>query len=870
MLTAPPPPTPRITLPQRPAPPARPPFPVVATIAPVVMSLVLWLVTQSVFSLIFAALGPAIAVASLADARLGGRRRSRAEQQRFDAELALVAAEIAVEHERERLALDAIAPSAVSLAEGDEPVHWGAERPLLLGTAERRSRLSLDGTADRSADAAAAAVRTLRENAATLAAAPLLVDVGGGVGIVGDAPGAAALARALVVQLLAVRSPSTTTVRGGEAWLEAGPHRWVADRDTVTVIQSEAGEVAVAIASELAALPPGCSLIVTVSGVLAEIVRGAETGQRFDPDLLTGAQARHWAQRARGTAERTGLLAAEAGLPTRVPFGGLRQPEGAGLACAVGQTREGPLVLDLLADGPHAVVGGTTGSGKSELLIAWLLAMAASQSPAALTFLLFDFKGGSSFGDLPQLPHCVGLVTDLDGPGVSRAVESLAAELRHRERVLAAAAARSIEQVPSLARLVIVVDEFAAMAAELPELHARLADLAARGRSLGVHLVLCTQKPAGVVRDAVLANVPLRISMRVIDRADSVAVIGTPAAAVHCDPGRVWVARAGGEVTQAQVAMVEAADVAAVAARWGSQWHPRRPWLDPLPSLLDTVPAGAIGLIDRPGEQAQLPLLWHPQRDGNLIVVGTRSSGRTGVLQAIAAAHGAEVVAPGLEAAWDSLDDPRPLLLLDDVDDVLARLAPDYQQAFLDRLAAALRSGDGRVAFTVQRQGAALQQLSALCDSRLLLRMPSKQEHVIAGGTGEAFDPALPPGGGFYRGERVQLVRAAAQRVVAPATSVPWIPRGPALAVSPRPRALAARLDTPGVEVTDTDSWLADWGRYSALARQQPVFFHECSPTEFRQLSRRRVLPPPIADPRSTGWLLEPEGEPTRARLEVD
>lgn len=870
MLTAPPPPTPRITLPQRPAPPARAPFPVVATIAPVVMSLALWLVTQSVFSLIFAALGPAIAVASLADARLGGRRRSRVEQQRFDAELAQAAAEVAVEHDRERLTLDAIAPSAVVLAEGDQPVHWGAARPLLLGTAERRSRLSLDGTPDRSTDSSAASLRALRESAATLVRAPLLVEPGGGVGVVGSPRAAAAFARALVVQLLAVRSPADARVRGGESWLRAAPHHWSPGNDAVTVLELEGGDLTVAIAAELAALPTGISTVVQVTGVTAEIVRGAEAGQGFDPELLTAAQAQHWAERAQRTAERTGMLAAEAALPAEVRFSALGQPNGGGLACVVGQRADGPLVLDLLADGPHAVVGGTTGSGKSELLIAWLLAMASTHSPAELTFLLFDFKGGSSFGDLPRLPHCVGLVTDLDGAGVARAVESLAAELRHRERVLAAAGERAIEQVPALARLVIVVDEFAAMAAELPELHSRLADLAARGRSLGVHLVLCTQKPAGVVRDAVLANVSLRVSMRVIDRADSVAVIGTAAAAVHCGPGRVWVARAGAEPAMAQAAMVEAADVAAVAARWGSEWHPRRPWLDPLPRMLERVPSGAIGLVDRPGEQAQLPLEWHPLRDGNLLVVGTRSSGKSSALRAIAAVHGAQVVAPGIEAAWDALDEPRPLLLLDDVDDVLSRLAPDYQQAFLDRLATALRSGTGRVAFTVQRQGAALQQLAALCDSRLLLRMPSKQEHVLAGGSSELFDPALPPGGGYYRGERVQLVRPVAAAHEKPATSVPWIPRGPALVVSPRPRAFAARLTDPGVEVTDPDSWLADWGRYSTLARQQPVLFHECSPAEFRQLSRRRTLPPPIADPRTTGWLLEPEGEPVRVRLEDD
>src|SRR5690606_29545738 len=144
---------------------------------------------------------------------------------------------------------------------------------------------------------------------------------------------------------------------------------------------------------------------------------------------------------------------------------------------------------------------------------------------------------------------------------------------------------RDIEQVASLPRLVIVVDEFAALLALDPELHALFADLAARGRSLGVHLVLCTQRPAGAVRDAVLANAELRISLRVNNRADSEAVIGTAAAAeLPARPrGRAAVRLPGRPVQLVQVALASAQDAAVVAARWAGAPPPRRPWCEPLP-----------------------------------------------------------------------------------------------------------------------------------------------------------------------------------------------------------------------------------------------------------------------------------------------
>ncbi|RII96145.1 cell division protein FtsK, partial [Clavibacter nebraskensis] len=115
------------------------------------------------------------------------------------------------------------------------------------------------------------------------------------------------------------------------------------------------------------------------------------------------------------------------------------------LAAVIGVGHAGPVAVDLVADGPHAVVAGTTGSGKSELLVTWMAALAAAHPPEEVTVLLVDFKGGAAFDPLLVLPHAVGLVTDLDGQGARRALESLRAEVRHRERVLRDAGARDVD-----------------------------------------------------------------------------------------------------------------------------------------------------------------------------------------------------------------------------------------------------------------------------------------------------------------------------------------------------------------------------------------------------------------------------------------
>ena len=361
----------------------------------------------------------------------------------------------------------------------------------------------------------------------------------------------------------------------------------------------------------------------------------------------------------------------------------------------LGQAADGRYVVDLVADGPHVLIGGTTGSGKSELLQTLVLALALDSGPDEVTFVLVDFKGGAAFAECAGLPHVVGVVTDLDAHLATRALRSLGAELRRRERLLRHAGARDLDdlraRVPPgaepLPRLVLVVDEFRALAEELPDFLDGLVRIAAAGRSLGIHVVLATQRPGGAVSADVRANINLRIALRVRDRVDSEDVIDAPDAARIDDgtPGRAIVrcgsrtlvtfqaARVGGRAsaTRDQRLRLRVVGSDAGAERPGGlsaapdpPAHgptdltrlvatlrraargtpaPHVPWLPALPPVVPVAtlpppPAGGVawGLTDRPDRQTREVRVWTPD-DGHVGLVGGPTSGRTTAARTLAA-----------------------------------------------------------------------------------------------------------------------------------------------------------------------------------------------------------------------------------------
>lgn len=255
----------------------------------------------------------------------------------------------------------------------------------------------------------------------------------------------------------------------------------------------------------------------------------------------------------------------------------------------LGTGYEGAVRLDLVRDGPHGLVGGTTGSGKSELLQTFIASLAVANRPDELTFVLVDYKGGSAFRECAELPHTLGMITDLDGHLVKRALASLDAELRRREVLLneveakdhteyRAKRARNPE-MPPLPRLVLVIDEFATLVREQPAFVPGLISLAQRGRSLGLHLILATQRPGGAVSNEIKANTNLRIALRVTDRAESQDIINSVEAAGISpnNPGRALVRRGEAPPTAFQTAYVGAERPGPVSAEAVAAESEQRP-----------------------------------------------------------------------------------------------------------------------------------------------------------------------------------------------------------------------------------------------------------------------------------------------------
>ncbi|MEW1806139.1 FtsK/SpoIIIE domain-containing protein [Pseudarthrobacter sp. NPDC080039] len=224
-----------------------------------------------------------------------------------------------------------------------------------------------------------------------------------------------------------------------------------------------------------------------------------------------------------------------------------------GLVVPLGLGASGPKLLDLQADGPHLLVAGTTGSGKSELLRSLTLALALSYPPERVNFFFIDFKGGSGLGPLSGLVHCVGVQTDLSAADMDRTLTSLRAEVRLREMRLSAARVPDISAYRLTAaakefvlpNLVIVIDEFRMLVDDAPEVLRELLRIAATGRSLGIHLVMATQRPQGALTADIRANVTSSIALRVQSDMESVDIIHSKeAAAIGVDaPGRAFLAR---------------------------------------------------------------------------------------------------------------------------------------------------------------------------------------------------------------------------------------------------------------------------------------------------------------------------------------
>ena len=225
------------------------------------------------------------------------------------------------------------------------------------------------------------------------------------------------------------------------------------------------------------------------------------------------------------------------------------------MAAPIGVKRNDEIVSLNISDkgnghGPHGLVAGTTGSGKSEILQTYILSIATLFHPYDVGFVIIDFKGGGMANQFADLPHLIGTITNIDGREINRSLLSIKAELVKRQEMFSAAGVNHINDYIKLFKagkvtkpmphLIMIVDEFAELKAEYPDFMKELISAARIGRTLGVHLILATQKPAGVVDAQIWSNSKFKLCLKVQTKEDSNEVLKSPLAAEIVEPGRAY------------------------------------------------------------------------------------------------------------------------------------------------------------------------------------------------------------------------------------------------------------------------------------------------------------------------------------------
>ena len=379
---------------------------------------------------------------------------------------------------------------------------------------------------------------------------------------------------------------------------------------------------------------------------------------------------------------------------------------------------EAPIGVDTMGDafmldlhekyhGPHGLVAGMTGSGKSEFIITYILSLAVNYHPYEVAFILIDYKGGGMAKSFENLPHTAGIITNLDGGAIKRSLVSIESELKRRQAIFAEASKligvsnidiykyqklyREGTVKEPLQHLFIISDEFAELKTQQPEFMTQLVSAARIGRSLGVHLILATQKPSGVVDDQIWSNSRFRVCLKVQERADSMDMLKRPDAASLVDTGRFYLqvgynelfeigqsAWAGASYFPSDTVVKEKDDNVIVIDRNGNQIKNvktvrnralakndtkqldaitdylrktadeegikiRPLWLEPIPAIIlrdkiaeeynvsseKYVLNPLIGMYDDPSRQRQAVLRLPISEEGNVVIYGAPGCGKT-------------------------------------------------------------------------------------------------------------------------------------------------------------------------------------------------------------------------------------------------
>lgn len=403
----------------------------------------------------------------------------------------------------------------------------------------------------------------------------------------------------------------------------------------------------------------------------------AQRLEALEADGIAPATLAAWVAELADDVVDLGLLPTDTGAAALRPpaaVGGRDAVHGLTVALEAGaEDGSSALSLDLAADGPHVLIAGTTGSGKSDLLLSLLLGIAAHHPPSEAAFLLLDFKGGASFGPLAALPHTMSLETNHVGTASLRALSAIRGELHRREALFAEAGVsdypgfRRRHQDALLPRLVVAVDELRVLVDDHPDAATVLQRLAATGRSLGFHLVLATQRATGAVGSDLRSNLGSTLALRTATEQESWDLVGTaeaarldprrPGSAILSTAGREPVAfrasqwsvdggaplwRRLGEPSAAAAAAPWEAVVAQIAQRYAAgRWPVPAPVVTPAlperwaPDRTSHGEADTLALLDDAAHSRHRPWKWAPGAAGRAAWIVEPAGGRAEALAAV-------------------------------------------------------------------------------------------------------------------------------------------------------------------------------------------------------------------------------------------
>jgi S-DNA-T family DNA segregation ATPase FtsK/SpoIIIE len=865
-------------------------FPVYSLIAPLLTSALMWAITGSSFALLFALMGPVLALAQFLDQRRQARRVAR--------EAAAQAEQSEREASEERVRIEvARFPPASAWARGDELI-----RPPWLSRAPARGSGLALGAPARSGDL------PVRLGVDIATGLPVCRNILDGLVLVGPKPVVHSVHRAVTAWQVWMYHPQHLRL------LDHIPPEWASLAARLGVVPSSLARLVVTDSAET--IPAGMRYLLVMqtqgTGTLHDLVEpGIASPLELNVDLLTRAECELILRRC-DSEHTTGALGVTPGGPdARLDLDPVADWRSARrcLEISFEPERTDLESLDLVAHGPHAVVLGTTGSGKTEFLVSALVSLAHHYPPAELSLLLIDFKGGSGFARLEDLPQVAGVLSDLNPELTHRAVTSLAAELRHREAVLRAHSVTNLSDLPGsvpLARLLVVVDEYRALLDAFPEFRSSFADLASRGRSLGIHLMVATQHLSGAVSDQVLANSALRICFRVRDSAQEQLLLGADAR--PSDPREVGVALIRGDGTptialRLPLVTAEQLEIASARAReWqlhNPQALPRSPWLPPLPAAipLERLPRHGDsgipwGISDIPAEQRQPTASYLPEAHGHVFVVGAPRSGATNLLRTLE--HSGHTCGRAMHyverpcEVWDIVTSSHVaretgILLIDGLDSTLARLSSEQRDEFLLGLSTLLREGPQHGSYVVLSGGAASllpASVRALIHTELPLGPtpgrtiweghPTQVALVSVSNRDTGAQNSTPRGAMVWEpGHRYVVVTTRARMVGAAlrrelGTRVILLAEGDPTSLLDKP--------TPGeaideVWVGEPDEWIRHMTLLASLRHTATVIYDGCAGADVRALRLHRLTLPLVEAGQSV--LVSPDGLIQRVRLEM-